>query len=84
MKHKACAECGVASFSCELPAEATQQDVLAAVAKFNADPAVHGILVQLPVRDWDVGSSLCCFGVRQSRPWPHAIGFLLLSRRAAD
>jgi hypothetical protein len=49
MKHKACAECGVASFSCELPGDATQADVLGAVAKFNADPAVHGILVQLPV-----------------------------------
>lgn len=49
MKHRACAECGVASFSCELPEAATQAEVLAAVARFNADPAVHGILVQLPV-----------------------------------
>jgi methylenetetrahydrofolate dehydrogenase (NADP+)/methenyltetrahydrofolate cyclohydrolase len=49
MKHKACAECGVASFSCELPETATQEEVLAAVEKFNKDDAVHGILVQLPV-----------------------------------
>jgi hypothetical protein len=50
MKHKACAECGVASFSRELPDTATQEDVLAAVEAFNADDKVHGILVQLPVR----------------------------------
>jgi 5,10-methylene-tetrahydrofolate dehydrogenase/methenyl tetrahydrofolate cyclohydrolase len=52
MKRKACAEVGFRSFDCDLPADATQADVLAAVAKFNADPDVHGILVQLPVRRW--------------------------------
>jgi 5,10-methylene-tetrahydrofolate dehydrogenase/methenyl tetrahydrofolate cyclohydrolase len=49
MKRKACAEVGFRSFNCDMPADATQQEVLAAVARFNADPNVHGILVQLPV-----------------------------------
>lgn len=40
---------GMASFEHKLPAETPQQDLLALVAKLNADPTVHGILVQLPL-----------------------------------
>jgi hypothetical protein len=50
MKRRACAEVGIRSFECDMPEDSTQQQVLSAVAKFNADPNVHGILVQLPVR----------------------------------
>jgi len=50
MKRKACTEVGFRSFHCDMPGDSTQQEVLKAVAKFNADPHVHGILVQLPVR----------------------------------
>jgi len=50
MKKKACADAGIASFDCDLPGDASQADVLAAVEAFNTNPAVHGILVQLPVR----------------------------------
>jgi 5,10-methylene-tetrahydrofolate dehydrogenase/methenyl tetrahydrofolate cyclohydrolase len=48
-KRKACAEVGMESFGNELPATATQQEVEEVVAKLNADPNVHGILVQLPL-----------------------------------
>ena len=48
-KKKACAEAGIASFGAELPETATEAEVLAAVEGFNADPKVHGILVQLPL-----------------------------------
>lgn len=48
-KKKACAECGIASFGADLPATATEAEVLAAITLFNADPAVHGVLVQLPL-----------------------------------
>ncbi|RTL52429.1 MAG: bifunctional methylenetetrahydrofolate dehydrogenase/methenyltetrahydrofolate cyclohydrolase FolD [Rhodocyclaceae bacterium] len=48
-KVKACEECGVASFHHSLPAEAGEADVLALIARLNADPTVHGILVQLPL-----------------------------------
>jgi 5,10-methylene-tetrahydrofolate dehydrogenase/methenyl tetrahydrofolate cyclohydrolase len=48
-KHKACAEVGIESFGHELPAAATQAQVEQVVADLNADPHVHGILVQLPL-----------------------------------
>ena len=42
-------EAGMASFEHKLPAETPEADLLALVARLNADPAVHGILVQLPL-----------------------------------
>lgn len=47
-KVKACAELGMYSRQCELPAETTQQELLALIAELNADSRVHGILVQSP------------------------------------
>jgi len=48
-KRKACAEAGIDSFPHELPATATQDEVETLVRTLNADPKVHGILVQLPL-----------------------------------
>ncbi len=48
-KGKAAEEVGMASWTHIMPAKATQADVLAMVEKLNADPTVHGILVQLPL-----------------------------------
>src|SRR6185369_12833807 len=48
-KRKACAEAGIESFPHELPSTATQGEVEALVQALNADPRVHGILVQLPL-----------------------------------
>jgi methylenetetrahydrofolate dehydrogenase (NADP+)/methenyltetrahydrofolate cyclohydrolase len=48
-KHEACLRAGIASPHAQLPATATQADVHAAVARFNADPAVHAMLIQHPV-----------------------------------
>lgn len=48
-KHKACKELGMYSEVHKLAADASQDEVLALVNKLNADPAIHGILVQLPV-----------------------------------
>ncbi len=48
-KRKACERVGVASWLHELPKETTQEQLLDLVARLNADPAVHGILVQLPL-----------------------------------
>ncbi|WP_238122980.1 MULTISPECIES: bifunctional methylenetetrahydrofolate dehydrogenase/methenyltetrahydrofolate cyclohydrolase FolD [unclassified Xanthobacter] len=42
-------EVGMASFEYRLPAETSEHEVLALVNKLNADPAVNGILVQLPL-----------------------------------
>ncbi len=48
-KRKTCADLGIASFSHDLPANATEKRLLALIAKLNADPKVHGILVQVPL-----------------------------------
>jgi len=48
-KQKACAEVGIRSVGHTLPATATQQEVEALVKQLNDDPAVNGILVQLPL-----------------------------------
>ncbi len=48
-KHKACAEVGIESFGYQLPANASQEEVMELVKNLNADPKVHGILVQLPL-----------------------------------
>ncbi|NEX47832.1 bifunctional methylenetetrahydrofolate dehydrogenase/methenyltetrahydrofolate cyclohydrolase FolD [Pseudotabrizicola algicola] len=42
-------EAGMASFEHKLPAETAEADLLALIAELNADPKVHGILVQLPL-----------------------------------
>ncbi len=49
MKHKACEEVGILSIGHELPANAKQAQVEDLVRKLNADPKIHGILVQLPL-----------------------------------
>ncbi len=48
-KHKACQEAGIVSFGHELPENAKLGEVVDLVKKLNDDPAVHGILVQLPL-----------------------------------
>ena len=48
-KHRACEQVGFASFGYELPTETSEEELLALIAKLNADDAVHGILVQLPL-----------------------------------
>lgn len=48
-KSKMAKECGFQSIQHTLPEETTQEDLAALVATLNADPAVHGILVQLPL-----------------------------------
>jgi methylenetetrahydrofolate dehydrogenase (NADP+)/methenyltetrahydrofolate cyclohydrolase len=48
-KRKACGEVGVVSFLHHLPADTPEADLLRLLADLTADPAVHGILVQLPL-----------------------------------
>jgi methylenetetrahydrofolate dehydrogenase (NADP+)/methenyltetrahydrofolate cyclohydrolase len=42
-------ECGMASFEHRLDADTSEAELLALIGRLNADPAVHGILVQLPL-----------------------------------
>jgi len=48
-KHKDCAEVGIESIRIDLPDSATQDEIEAAVAQLNADPACTGYIVQLPL-----------------------------------
>jgi methylenetetrahydrofolate dehydrogenase (NADP+) / methenyltetrahydrofolate cyclohydrolase len=49
MKEKACTDVGIFSAEHKLPAETSEAELLALIAKLNADPRIHGILVQLPL-----------------------------------
>lgn len=49
MKRRACEQAGMISVPHLLPGDSTQEEVEAAVRSLNDDPAVHGILVQLPL-----------------------------------
>ena len=58
-KEKDCEECGILNLGAKLPAETTEEELLAHIAQLNADPAVDGILVQLPLpRHIDEGKVL--------------------------
>ena len=48
-KERACAEVGIVSFPYRLPATTSQQELLACIDRCNRDPAVDGILLQLPL-----------------------------------
>lgn len=48
-KGRACHEVGITVFDHHLPTQTTKADLLALILRLNADPAVHGILLQLPI-----------------------------------
>ena len=48
-KQRACAEVGMTPFDRRLPAEATHEEVASLLGELNADPAVSGVLLQLPL-----------------------------------
>ena len=48
-KKRACEACGIRSLSYELPEDTGEEQLLELIGKLNADPAVNGILVQLPL-----------------------------------
>jgi methylenetetrahydrofolate dehydrogenase (NADP+) / methenyltetrahydrofolate cyclohydrolase len=49
MKKKRCEEVGILSFDCELPSTISEEQLLKEIDKLNKNPAVDGILVQLPL-----------------------------------
>ena len=50
-KRRACQQVGIRSFEHDLPAATTQDALFALIDRLNADPQVHGILVQSPLPD---------------------------------
>lgn len=57
-KQRACAEAGIAGFDHRLPADTPQDEVVGLLARLNVDPAVNGILLQLPVPEPLDGAAL--------------------------
>ncbi|GLU07409.1 hypothetical protein SLE2022_243690 [Rubroshorea leprosula] len=49
MKRKACQEVGIKSFDVDLPEQVSEAELISKVHELNANPDVHGILVQLPL-----------------------------------
>ncbi|CAH9097144.1 unnamed protein product [Cuscuta europaea] len=49
MKRKSCAEVGIKSFDIDLPEDVCETELISKVHELNANPEVHGILVQLPL-----------------------------------
>lgn len=50
-KRRACTHVGFAAFDQDLPATTTQKQLLDLIDRCNADPAIHGVLVQAPLPD---------------------------------
>ena len=48
-KIKSCEECGIRSLFERLPATVSEAELLSVITRLNADPTIHGILVQLPL-----------------------------------
>ncbi len=59
-KRKSTEKAGMASFAHTLPGSTSQQELLDLIAGLNADPAVHGILVQLPLPEHIDESTVIC------------------------
>jgi len=50
-KHRACEEAGMHSLQVEMPAETTQAELEAKIDEVASDPAIHGMIVQMPLPD---------------------------------
>jgi methylenetetrahydrofolate dehydrogenase (NADP+)/methenyltetrahydrofolate cyclohydrolase len=82
-KHRAAERVGIMSIHRELPATATQVDVDRVIAELNADPAVDGILLQLPLPEGLDGEA-AVEGIRPDKDadglHPMSLGHLVLDR----
>lgn len=84
-KHKDCAEIGINSIRVDLPANASQSEVEAALANLNADPACTGYIVQLPLpRGLDQGAALAAIDPDKDADGLHpmSLGRLVLNEPA--
>jgi 5,10-methylene-tetrahydrofolate dehydrogenase/methenyl tetrahydrofolate cyclohydrolase len=85
MKKKACAEAGIASFGYELAGDVSQAELLKVVQDLNANPAVHGILVQLPLPDHiDPETILSAISLEKDVDGFHPINIGRLSMKQRD
>jgi methylenetetrahydrofolate dehydrogenase (NADP+)/methenyltetrahydrofolate cyclohydrolase len=82
-KRRACEKAGLASWLHELPASTSEADLLTLIARLNADPTVHGILVQLPLPP-HINESIIVDAVAPAKDVdgfsPHSLGLLASGR----
>jgi len=84
-KQKACAEVGIESFGHELPREAGQAEVEQLVKTLNTDPAVNGILVQLPLPSgFDEEKILSVISIEKDVDGFHPINIGRLAQKGRD
>ncbi len=84
-KQKACAEVGINSFGHKLPEDATQEEVEAQVRQLNADPAVNGILVQLPLpRQLDEEKVLSAIDLKKDVDGFHPVNIGRLAQKGRE
>jgi len=84
-KQKACAEVGIESFGYELPREAGQAEAEKLVKKLNADPAVNGILVQLPLPSgFDEEQILSAISIEKDVDGFHPLNIGRLAQKGRD
>ena len=84
-KHENAAELGIASFPVELPATASQAEVLDAIAAFNRNPEIDGFIVQLPLpKGLDEEAALLAVDPVKDSDGLHPVnlGRLMLGKRA--
>jgi methylenetetrahydrofolate dehydrogenase (NADP+)/methenyltetrahydrofolate cyclohydrolase len=85
MKAKKTAEVGMQSFQHRLPVDTAEETLLDLVRQLNADPAVHGILVQLPLPDQiDSEKVLAAIDPTKDVDGFHVVNAGLLSRGQLD
>lgn len=73
-KHETCAEVGIQSFNKEIPASASQDDLLEAVREFNDNPDVDGYLIQHPVpKGFDFNEALMHMDARKDADGLHPV-----------
>lgn len=81
MKKRKCQEVGILSFDCVLPKTATEAQVLGEIDKYNRNPYVDGILVQLPLPEQINAMNVMC-AVDPEKDvdgfHPHNVGKMLL------
>ena len=83
-KHETCEAVGIASFNAEIPADAGQAELLAAVDRFNADPKVDAYIIQHPVpAGFDFNEALARMDPRKDADGLHPtnLGKLVLQER---